>query len=218
MTKLAHSYSALKMFSNCPKRYYYQRIARVVQDTGSEASLYGERVHKSIENYILGTEPLPDYLDPLRPTITALSNMPYARMLPEHEITLTREFRPTGWWDDDAWLRFKLDVMIHHDNYAAVVDWKTGKRRPDFWQLELFAFAVMTADPSIERVATAFVWIRDMACDTQTFSRTEHYDGIKLRLLQDIARIERALESDVWPVKPSGLCRFCPAQSICEAA
>ena len=49
MTQLAHSYSSLKMYENCPKRYYHQRITKEVSDSGSEATRYGERVHKALE-------------------------------------------------------------------------------------------------------------------------------------------------------------------------
>ena len=35
---LTHSYSALKLYENCPYRYYHQRIAKTVVDKGGEAS------------------------------------------------------------------------------------------------------------------------------------------------------------------------------------
>ena len=28
-------------------------------------------------------------------------------------------------------------------------------------------------------------------------------------------RIEQAAEANVWPAKPSGLCRFCPCSKLC---
>ena len=41
MTNLTHSYSAIKMYDNCPKRYNMQRITKEVKDVQGEASLYG---------------------------------------------------------------------------------------------------------------------------------------------------------------------------------
>ena len=52
MTKLAHSYTALKMYENCPKRYYHQRITKEVVDQPGTATVYGERVHKQLEEYL----------------------------------------------------------------------------------------------------------------------------------------------------------------------
>ena len=50
MTGLTHSFSSLKMYENCPKRYYHQRITKEVKDTGSDATYYGERVHEALEH------------------------------------------------------------------------------------------------------------------------------------------------------------------------
>jgi hypothetical protein len=49
MTKLSHSYSALKLYDNCPKNYYHQRVERSVRDTGNAVTAYGERIHKALE-------------------------------------------------------------------------------------------------------------------------------------------------------------------------
>ena len=38
-TNLTHSFSSIKMYENCPKRYYHQRITKEVQDTGSDATM-----------------------------------------------------------------------------------------------------------------------------------------------------------------------------------
>ena len=51
--KLTHSYSSIKMYENCPKRYMHQRVNKEVTDTGSEATKFGERVHSDLENRLL---------------------------------------------------------------------------------------------------------------------------------------------------------------------
>ena len=43
--RLSHSYSSIKLFENCPLRYYRQRIKKEVVDEGGEASKHGERIH-----------------------------------------------------------------------------------------------------------------------------------------------------------------------------
>ena len=60
MTQVSHSYSSLKMYENCPKRYYHQRITKEVSDSGSEATRYGERVHKALEDRLTGDSKLTD--------------------------------------------------------------------------------------------------------------------------------------------------------------
>jgi ATP-dependent helicase/DNAse subunit B len=57
--RLAHSYSALKLFENCPQRYYRQRILKDIKDEGGEASKYGERVHEMLERRLKENLELP---------------------------------------------------------------------------------------------------------------------------------------------------------------
>ncbi len=55
MTKLAHSYTALKMYENCPKRYYHQQqlLANAVGRIGElELVLFlGAHAEPSKKNY-----------------------------------------------------------------------------------------------------------------------------------------------------------------------
>ena len=58
--KLTHSYSSIKMYENCPKRYYHQRIMKEIKDEGSEATRYGERIHSDLEHRLVNNKPLTD--------------------------------------------------------------------------------------------------------------------------------------------------------------
>lgn len=218
--KLAHSYSALKLFETCPKRYYHQRITKEVKDEPGTATVYGERVHKQLEDYLKTNTPLPTEtaaLQPLCDTVKA-NTAEGGMLLIEQEYTLTSDLKPTSWFAPDAWLRFKLDVLaIRPNGRAIVIDWKTGKRRPDFDQLEMFALAVFSFWPSADRVSSMFVWTKENATDKETYKR-EHLDDMWTRLLTRIHRVEKSLETDVWPAKPSGLCKFCPCRTFCEFA
>ena len=217
--KLAHSFSALKMYENCPKRYYHQRITKDVKDSVGEATLYGERVHKNLEDYLKTGAALPDDSVKLQPLCdTFRTSAGDGGFFVEQEYTLNKDLQETGWWDADAWLRFKLDVLVVRDNGTAIVaDWKTGKRRPDFDQLEMFALAVFSFWPAVNKVTSVFVWTKENAMDKETYKR-EHIDDMWTRLLTRINRVEKSLETDVWPAKPSGLCRYCPCKDFCEFA
>ena len=57
---ITHSFSALKMYENCPRRYMHQRINKEVQDEGSDASKYGERIHEALELRLRDQSPLTD--------------------------------------------------------------------------------------------------------------------------------------------------------------
>ena len=76
MTKLAHSYSALKMYENCPQRYYRQRIIKDVRDVGNNASKEGERAHKSLERRLTEGFPLPAELKKFETLCAMLESKP----------------------------------------------------------------------------------------------------------------------------------------------
>ena len=216
--QLAHSFSAIKLYENCPKRYYHQRVTKEVQDTGGEASKYGERIHEFLEQRLVNNTPLPVEAEKYEVICKTVENMARGGELhAERQLTLTENLTPTSWFADDAWLRSILDVLILKGDTAGVVDWKTGKRRPDFTQLEMFALQVWKHFPEGVTIKTSFVWLKDMAMDSEEFSR-EQSDEMWSNLLSRINRIYQSAEHENWPAKPSGLCRFCPAKDMCDYA
>jgi hypothetical protein len=220
--RLAHSHSAINMFETCAKRYYHQRVTKEVKDEGGEASKHGERVHKQLELRLKYKTPLPEETasyEPICHSIERAASSNGSSLITEHELTLSEKLQVTGWWDADAWLRAKLDVVIHRPPSALIFDWKTGKRKRDFDQLDLSAAMLLMCDPEIMEVRTAFIWLKDNKTDMNPRVWMRHdLPELMLKLLPRIRRIELALESGNWPAKPSGLCRYCPARFICEYA
>ena len=216
--KLTHSYSSIKMFEQCPKRYLHQRINKDVEDKGSEATIYGERIHKQLENRLALSEPLPKesvkYEEVCR-TIEKLTEG--ADLHLEQQLCLNENLTPTGWYDNDAWLRSILDVLILRGDIAIVMDWKTGKRRPDFFQLELFALQVFKHYPTIKSVKSSFVWLKENKTDTETFHHTDS-NIMWTNILSKIDKIDQSYKTNTFPARPSALCRYCPANNICEYA
>lgn len=216
--QLQHSYSSIKLYENCPTRYYRQRVLKDVVDEGGEASKYGERIHKMLEDRVRDKTPLPVEAAPYEGLCRSLERAAVGGELHvEKELVLTESLTPTGWWDADAWLRSKLDVLVIRDDTAVVMDWKTGKRNPDFFQMGVFAAQVFKHYPQVEVVKTSLVWLRLFEMDTETYSR-EQSNEIWADILGRIRRIYQSAETENWPAKPSGLCRYCPARHDCAYA
>jgi hypothetical protein len=97
------------------------------------------------------------------------------------------------------------------------MDWKTGKRNPDFFQMQMFAAQVFKHYPEVVRVKTSLVWLKTMEMDTEQYNRID-INPIWADIMKRIQRIHTSLEHDNWPAKPSGLCRFCPARHDCDSA
>jgi RecB family exonuclease len=215
--RLAHSYSSIKLFENCPQRYYRQRIIKDIKDESSDASVYGDRVHKMLEERLKSDAELPQEVERYESLCRAVEKLVAigGQLHIEKELVLTENLTPTGWWDGDAWLRSKLDVLIIHGTTAVVMDWKTGKRRPDFFQMQMFAAQVFKHYPEVTTVKATLVWLKDMAMDTEIYKR-EYVNSVWADIMRRIKRIYDALEHDTWPAKPSGLCNYCPAKHDCK--
>jgi len=215
--KLSHSYSAIVQFENCPLRYYRQRIVKDVKDEGGEASIYGERIHKLLEDRLRGAaldSEIAQY-EPLCQSVEKLASS--GELFIEHEMVLTENLTTTSWWAGDAWLRSKLDILVIIGADAVVMDWKTGKRKPDFFQMELFAAQVFKHFPQVQRVIASLVWLKTMEMDSATYNRM-NINPIWAGIMQRIQRIHDANEYDNWPARPSGLCRYCPCRHDCTYA
>lgn len=215
--RLSHSYSSIKLFENCPLRYFRQRVTKDVKDEGGEASKYGERIHALLEKHLKGADidqEVAAYA-PLCASVLRIANG--GELLIEHELVLTENLTPTGWWDADAWLRSKLDVLVIKDSTAVVMDWKTGKRNADQFQMQLFAAQVFKHFPEVHRVKTSLVWLKTMEMDTEIYGRSSA-NKLWAEVMSRIQRIHDALEHDTWPARPSGLCRYCPCRHDCDFA
>ena len=216
---LSHSYSSIKLYENCPLRYYRQRVLKDIKDEGGDASLYGERIHKMLEDRLRENADLPQEAEKYEQLCAAVEKLVAAggELHIEKELVLNENLLPTGWWDRDAWLRSKLDVLIVSGDTAVVMDWKTGKRRPDFFQMQIFAAQVFKHFPDVTTVKTSLVWLKDMAMDTEVYQR-KYVNAVWTDIIRKIKRIHDSLDNETWPAKPSGLCNYCPARHDCPFA
>jgi hypothetical protein len=215
--RLSHAYSSIKLFENCPLRYYRQRIKKEVADEGSDATKYGERIHAFLEARLKGSALNAEaaQYEPLCQGVERLAQRGELHI--EKELVLTDNLTPTGWWEPDAWLRSKLDILVIVGADAVVMDWKTGKRNPDFFQMQIFAAQVFKHYPEVQRVKTVLVWLKDMKKDEETYNRID-INGCWAEIMTRIQRIHDAYEHGNWPARPSGLCRFCPCRHDCDYA
>lgn len=128
----------------------------------------------------------------------------------EGEWGYNREWEPDDW--KTAWLRMKLDAIVHHsDTHATVIDYKTGKK----WgnevkhgeQLQLYQLATFLRYPKLESV-TAELWYLDQNEVTSlTFTRTQ---GLRFRANFD-RRGNAATMCEVFPPNPNKYsCQWCP--------
>lgn len=124
-----------------------------------------------------------------------------------------RDWEPAEW--RTAWLRLKLDAMVHVDRtHAIVIDYKTGRKFGNevkhAEQLQLYQLSAFLRYPELEKV-TAELWYLDQPegqnVTSQTFTRSQGLrfrDGFNKRGVA-------ATTCEVFPPNPNKYsCQWCP--------
>lgn len=213
------SFSKLGDFQKC-KQYFWLKHEQKVPEPErplkpgqtEHANDRGSRIHDSCEQYVRGTS------NELAPEAEKFfgAKIDLLRVLYEEGMVelegnwgMSDEWEITAW--ETAWLRLKLDVLIHVSKTdAVVIDYKTGKR----WgnevkhdqQLQLYALVTFLRNPLLETV-TAELWYLDqneVASKTYTREQSLRYKRTFDKQGNDI------VNCTTWPANPNKFsCQWC---------
>ncbi len=214
---LIHSHSSIKDFQGCARRYHQVRILKRFKSQPTEATTYGNLVHKAFEDYLMKDVALPDHLSKYQGVLDKIKAMPGDRYC-ELKVGMTKDFKPCGFADKDVWFRGIPDLLIVNGATAWVGDWKTGKssKYADTSQLELMAAMTMTHFPEVQKVKSMLFFIVPNDVILSLYRR-EQMPEILSKWVGHVSAIEKAVQADVWNASPSGLCKFCPvSEEACE--
>jgi len=117
------SFSALKTFQQCARRYQHQYVLKDVKDSGNEATLYGTLVHEAIEDHLNGKTPLPEQHAKFMPAVKKVEDMDGDRYV-EYKMALDYNLRPCDFDSADRFVRGIADVLVVNGTTARVLDWK----------------------------------------------------------------------------------------------
>lgn len=215
MKSFSWSYSALTSFETCPRRHYLTKVAKLVIEPQTEALLWGNEVHKALELRQKGS-PLPAKFEHFEP-VTQMLMSKHGKKVIEAKFAIDASFRPVGWRDPTTWCRAVVDTGVVGVKSAFLGDWKTGKRKPESDQLKLSAAIGFAHYPYLEKIHTAFIWLKEKKVDTEVFTH-EQVGDIWNDFLPRVKRLEAAHQTNTWHPKPSGLCgKWCPVtKKDCE--
>ena len=203
------SYSGIKLFEQCPKKYYHLRVAKDCKEPESEAMLYGTRFHEAAEFYVKEDRPLPEAFKFAKGALDSLKKIPGDKYC-EYEMGLTENLDPCGFRDPKVWFRGIADLLIIDTakGEARVLDYKTGKsaKYADTGQLELMALAVFKHFPDVKRVKAGLLFVIANAFPKANYT-IEQAPVMWQRWLRDHDRLKGAYRTNTWNPRPSGLCR-----------
>ena len=95
------SYSALTAYETCPKRYQLTRVTKQVVEAQTEATIWGNEVHKALELFAKGQKPLPETMADYGKYVRKILAIDGKRVI-EERVALTSHFRKTTWMAKDV--------------------------------------------------------------------------------------------------------------------
>lgn len=211
------SYSSLKLFEQCPRRYQAEKVTKEVPFSQNEAALYGEQLHKAAEEYIRDGKPIDprfDFIQPYLDKLNAIEGVKFCEM----KLGVKRvegRLAPCDFFDSDVWFRGVADLVILDGDRAWVVDYKSGKsaKYADTRQLALMAAALFLKYPEIKKIKTSLLFVVSKEFIKEDFEK-EYGLSVFAELNGLLTARDAAYESDVWNPRPNNLCRkWCPVKS-----
>lgn len=214
----AWSYSSIKTFDQCPKKYYHLRVAKDVKDDPGEAALYGTEVHQAAEDYVKHGTPIPLKFGYMKPIVESLAGIEGDKHT-ELKLGLRKTesgYEPCDFFHKEVWYRGIVDLVIIRGEKAHMIDYKTGKntKYADLKQLDAMAGALFVHFPDLKVIksALAYVVCNEFIPKVHTREQQESY----LSTFDDeLMRLNEAELSGVWNPKSGPLCGWCPVTS-CE--
>lgn len=222
------SYSKLKNYETCPRRYQAVDVDKSVPQERSEALDRGDELHEAMRRRVEGGEPLPAHLVYMKHWAEKLTKLlhPYQIIQTELKLSTDRMGVPTAYFDKSTWVRTKIDylrVLPNEDtgrDFGHIVDYKTGKMpsSPKGWdgtQLTINAFMVFQNYQTIDKLRVDYLWTEYNDTTHEIFTRAETPAAYSA-LLPRVSLLENAHVTGQFPPKPGGLCEnYCPVSS-CE--
>jgi PD-(D/E)XK nuclease superfamily len=213
---LVYSYTLLKTADTCLYKCYRQYIKRDLPFDKTPEIDWGNKVHEAME-YRLGGKPLPGAVLNDDGTVKWPSMQHWEPLAvvyverqarPEKKTGITKEGKPTGFFDKDVWLRCKIDATMLRGANVFLADWKTGSSRyEDPFELEIQALTLKAAIPAITRVGGHYVWLKENRVgephDLSDFTATWAKVNNKVEVIEDCQA------SGEWPKTKNPLCGWC---------
>lgn len=211
----AWSYSSLKTFDSCPKKYFHLRIKKDFKDEDSTATIYGKELHKAAEDFIKSGTPIPAKFAFIQATLEALAGIDGEKHC-EIKLGVAKRdgrFAACDFFAKDVWWRGIADLLIINKKTrtAYLVDYKTSKnaKYADTKQLDLLAGAVFVHYPEIVEIKSALLFVV-----SNEIVKKKHELIMKSSYLNcmepELIRLEAAIKTDVWNPVSGPLCKFCP--------
>jgi len=235
---LGLSLSKIKMYENCPYRYYLQYFAKEKFDKADYNPKFfkiGQFAHKYIESKIKGTE--------CKFNSTTMSDNEKEKTMGNCNNVFKNEYiksllkkgvaeqgfsmninpmKPDGLEATEKYSRSAdfsgyIDFFAIDKGVAHVIDWKTGSIKGDdddtFMQLMLYAKAISMFKSGVNRFKLSFFYIDHNEIVTRNFSKSELDKKIQ-KIVEKGINIPTTDNVKLFPATPGNVCKYCPYSKV----
>ena len=214
------SFSSLSNFEKCPWHVYLSKVEKC-PDVAGPAATRGSEIHDKAENFIKGegTDDVPKELMKFNYLFLDLRNRYSDGLIHvEEDWAFTREWEPTGWSEENTWLRMKLDALdLESPTSAIVYDWKTGRKFGNEvkhgQQALLYVISTFIKWPELEFVEANMIYTDKGEVMKTAYSRDQamlFFDRYNLRFNQATTCV------DFKPTPNASSCKWCPHSKVQE--
>ena len=206
MSKVVWSYSSLDLFKLCPHKYYRLRVKKDVVEPPQEHLYYGNEAHRAAEHYIKEGTPIPQKFAFMQEPLERLRDMDGEKLC-EYRMGLTRDLQACKFGAKEVWWRGIADLIVLRSDKAYVIDYKTSKssKYADTKQLEILSLALFKHFPRVRKVKAGLLFV--VANDFVTTEFEQDSAGVYWgKWIEDVNRLEKAVELDVWNPRPNFTC------------
>lgn len=201
-----YTYTNVSTYENtCPYQMFRVYVKKDIPYVGSPEQVFGTQVHDAFDKRVAGKKPLPVEMAQWEPFAAAFD--PYQART-ELQAAITRDGRPTGYWDNDCFFRGKIDVAVIYTPNASIVDWKTGGSRYESpFEIACGALMLKAANPQLTTIKGRYVWLKENRAGTEY--DLSDFNSTWAKLNNIVEKIEDSMASGEWEKRRTPLCGWC---------
>ena len=207
----AASFSRVILYEKCPASYEWQyELGNKQPFDPNGAAARGLRMHDAVEQWHLGKADLEEeWVTPkIAKHLNTYYNDPKWVAIPEFEFALTKDWEPTEFDAEDAYIRGYMDCLFvnESENLLAIDEYKSGQEWPEHPdQKALYGMVAMILYPLVNSVPAVGVYFDKNKLVPTTYNRPALF-SMKMNWKR---RIDR-MAIPMYPARPGRHCMWCP--------
>ena len=175
--------------------------------------LYGNEVHKALEDYVAEGKPLAKNYERFKPVLDVFVAMDGTKY-PEYKMGLDKDGNACT-YGKGYWARGIVDLLIVDGENAFIIDYKTGSNKyPEPKQLKLMALMTFAHFPEVQKIKAGLLFVMHNSFLSEEYTRDD-IESLWSYFKPDLERLQLSYENDIWQTNPTSLCGWCPVKT-CE--